>query len=406
MVNRRLSRRGFLSLGTFGAIGAGSYLYGKEGIGAARCAFEARDAWRLAALPNEAFLERTRFVFARARLGCSFAPEEWNDAQNAAGDGLRALDFCVRELGLREVRIGIRWDWVERPDGRLDLGLYRPFLDYCFDQGVPLCLNVGPLRTFRWPEDRAPGFILERLKRVPRRGETIDHDSPLTDHAVSYLGRLLDLLVREYGDHARRLSAVQPENESFQGFDERSWRVTQAYMVRVIEVIDAFLPGAPVLVTTAGRPALDEITRLFEHLLRKSERYQGRLISGFDYYYSTPNHNKLPFDRYLDPIALAFDFPSARTCAQNIADARRVGFRIEVSEGQAEPYAHVTAPGNSVRDLRFMLLRCADKVLDPLQVEPLRIWGVEYWAKKQHAGWATAEHAAMFDLVRRLAFGG
>lgn len=402
-MNRRLSRRNFLGASTLGVFGAGGFLYGKEGVGATRGAFEAREAWRMAALRNDEFLDSTRDIFRRARLGLSFAPEEWSEAENAAGDGLRALDFCVRELGLREVRLGMRWDRIERADGRLDIGLYRRYIDYCFSQRVPLCINPGPLRTFRWPEDRAPGFILERLERVPKNGSTIGWDSPLAGHAASFLDRLLDALSREYGSAFRGLSAIQPENESFQRFDQRSWSVSSEYMAGMIDIMNRHLPDVPIIVTTAGRPALDEITRLFSDLLREGNRYQGKLVSGFDYYYSTPNHNKLPLDRYLDPIALAFDFPSARTCAENIADARRVGFRIEVSEGQAEPFTHVVAPGNSVRELRFMLLRCADRVLDPLDVAPLRIWGVEYWAKKVRAGHATPEHAAMFDLVRRIA---
>jgi len=128
----------------------------------------------------------------------------------------------------------------------------------------------------------------------------------------------------------------------------------------------------------------------------------GRLISGFDFYYWTPPHNRLPFHTYLDPIVLAFAFPSPPTCAENLADARSLGFRIEVSEGQAETYPGLTAPGNSARHFRFMLLRCASKVLDPAQPSVLRIWGIEAMAQKALGRRLTPEHEQIFDLIQRL----
>jgi hypothetical protein len=239
------------------------------------------------------------------------------------------------------------------------------------------------------------------LKQRPHKGNEVQWGSPLAEAASDYLDRLLDKLLAEYGDEMQRV-IVQPENESFQSFDERRWNVSQEYMRNVIHQIDSRVPGVPILVTSAGRPALRKITELFEGLMREGDRFKGRLISGFDYYYSTPEHNKLPLDRYLDPIALAFSIPPPKTCAENIEDSRRVGFRIEVSEGQAEPYAHITAPGNSVQDYRFMLLRCAGKALDREQPSVLRVWGVEALAKKALGGKTTPEHEAIFDLTRRL----
>lgn len=365
-----------------------------------RGGIESVDAWGDAGLDNASFLAKNASVFQRVTLGCSFSPEEWGGRQQ--DEALRSLDYCVRELGLREVRTAIRWDRAARADGSIDLAYYRPFLDYCFDNKVSLSLNVGPMRTFRWPEDRAPGWVLASLPKVPAHGTTLDWGDPLAVTAVEYVARLIESLKREYGEEMLRLASVQPENESFQGFDQHSWRVTRRYMRELILRLDELLPGVPVLVTTAGRPALVDITTVFEELLAHHSGFEGRLISGFDYYYSTPNHNRIPFHSYLDPIALAFAFPSAKTCDENLQDSRSVGFRIEVSEAQAEPYSHVNAPGNSARDFRFMLLRCADKVLDPQQASILRIWGVEKLTKRIFAGETTSEHTTICDLVRRM----
>ena len=49
-----------------------------------------------------------------------------------------------------------------------------------------------------------------------------------------------------------------------------------------------------------------------------------------------------------------------------------------------------------------MLLRLAEKALDPRERSVLRIWGVEAMAKKALAKQTTAEHDQIFDLIRRL----
>jgi hypothetical protein len=401
-MGRRISRRTFLNGALISAAGLGAFLYGDEATGMISGALDARQAWRTASLSNDQFLAAKAAAFERVVLGFSFAPEQWSEAAEAAGEPLRALDFCTRELGLNEARLGIRWDRVAQADGSVDLRPYRPYLDYCFSHGLNLCLNVGPIRTFRWPEDRVPPFVLSSLARVPAHGETIEWGSPLAAAAMSYLDVLVDQLLAEYGSQIAHLASIQPENESFQSFDRNAWSVSSGYMTNLIYELNQRLPDVPVLVTSAGRPALAEITDIFEDLLGKGERFQGRLVSGFDYYYATPRHDEIPLHRYIDPIALAFHFPSAKTCAANIADSRAAGFRIEVSEGQAEPYAQVTAPGNSVQDFRFMLLRCAENALDPEQMSILRIWGVEELAKKALANQTTEQHEEIFDLIRRM----
>ncbi len=401
-MNRRLTRRNFLRGALVGTAAAGTFFYGDEAVGAVRGGIESAHAWQAAGMDNGPFLDEHGSVFDRVALGCSFEPEEWSRGEQAARVPLRALDYCVRGLGLREVRIAIRWDRVVSGGRPIDIRPYRPYLDYCFNAGLNLSLNLGPIRTFHWPEERVPGAVLASLPSVPRHGANIDWGDPLADAAMAYLHGLIDVLDKEYGSELSHLASIQPENESFQGFDRESWRVSPRYMTNVIKELDQRLPGVPILVTSAGRPALAAITNVFEDLIGHDDRFRDRLISGFDYYYSTPNHNRIPFHSYVDPIALAFHFPSAKTCEDNLRDSRNVGFRIEVSEAQAEPFAHITAPGNSARDFRFMLLRCAGKVLDPGRDSVLRIWGVEQLTKKIFAGDSTAEHAAICDMIRRL----
>jgi hypothetical protein len=90
------------------------------------------------------------------------------------------------------------------------------------------------------------------------------------------------------------------------------------------------------------------------------------------------------------------------TCGDNIAASRRIGYAVEVSEGEAEPTGDITSPGNSAKDFRFMLLRCGGNVLDHSVPSVLRIWGIEYLARKVRDGGLNGEHAQICDLIQRL----
>src|SRR5439155_19435132 len=217
--------------------------------------------------------------------------------------------------------------------------------------------------------------------------------SALATAAKEYLDRLLDRLLADYGDHVLRLAVIQPENEAFWPFGAHRWSMSEQYLAAVFQQVAGKLPGVPLLLTSAGRLNLRAVTNFFLKLMADHEDFRGRLISGFDYPYKTPRLQPYPLARYLDPVVLALRFPPAKTCDANIRDSRAAGFRIEVSEGEAEPTGTITSPGNSARDFRFMLLRCAENVLDPeAEASVLRIWGVEYLARKALTGEASAEH--------------
>ena len=139
---------------------------------------------------------------------------------------------------------------------------------------------------------------------------------------------------------------------------------------------------------------------LFVSLLEAEPRFAGRLVSGFDYHFRTPLRDSVPVARYFDQIAYARPF--APTVEANIRESRMLGYRIEVTEGQAEPYGQFLTPGNSAKDFRFLLLRLAEKVFDPAAPKLLRVWGLEELARKALLGAFTAEHAQIVQLIRAL----
>jgi hypothetical protein len=176
--------------------------------------------------------------------------------------------------------------------------------------------------------------------------------------------------------------------------------MSPTYLEAVAARVDAAFPNAELLLTSAGRLNLDDVRDTLARLHQTNPRYAGRLVSGFDFHYKTPKRDSYPVIRHFDQIAYAR--PLTPTTEDHRRDARRLGFRIEVTEGQMEPYGYFTAPGNSVRDLRYLLLRCLDKVLDPQAPAIIRLWGIEKLAMRLAAGDESDEQLQMLELIQAI----
>jgi hypothetical protein len=143
---------------------------------------------------------------------------------------------------------------------------------------------------------------------------------------------------------------------------------------------------------------LNEVRDAIGDLQAVNPRFQGRMVSGFDFHYKTPLRDSVPLIRHFDQ--LTYGHPFSPSPQQHIEDSRRYGFKIEVTEAQAEPYLQFRTPGNSARDFRFVLLRLLDKVLDPREPGLIRIWGVEELAKRFLRGEATQEHRQILEMLQ------
>ena len=392
-VSNTFSRRDFLKrAAAFGAFAAG---FG--GIEAARKAgdlWQQHQTWAEASRPNAEFFDRNAADLARLKLGGSFAPEQWPRDEAGQRGALTALDLSLRELGTRQLRLGLRWNRVDSAAG-VDLAPYRPVIDYCFANGVDLCLNLGPIRVFRWPEEHLPPGMA-----LPPQGSTIDPGSSLAESALDYLNRLLVALGREYGATLDAVRLLQVENEPFFALGSRRWRMSEDYVAAAARAVSMAMPGAGLLVTSAGRLNLEEVRSLFQRLRAEEPLLAGRLVSGFDFHYKTPLRDSFPVIRHFDQVAYAT--PLAASLSRHVWDSRDLGFGIEVSEAQAEPYGKFQTPGNSARDFRFLLLRCLDSVLDPQRPALIRIWGLERLTERMLSGDLTAEHRDIIQIIQTL----
>jgi hypothetical protein len=392
-LSRRDFLRGALAAGAgVAAVAGGSQVYFKT-----RDLLDQHDTWVEASRPNHEFLARHAADLRRLTLGASFAPEQFGGSRQQRNETQEALRLAHQELGITQLRLGVRWNRVQRPDGQLSFAAYKPTWDYALGNGLDVAANLGPIRVFRWPEDHVPRHVLEQTPQASHA--TLTASTPLAQRGFEYVHQLIELLKREYGDALSAVKTLQPENEPFYPMGQHHWQMDRDYILHLAQLLDAALPDRDILLTSAGRLNLDDIEELYGTMLR-DERWRGRLVSGFDFHFRTPKRERAPLLRYFDQINYAHPF--AATPAHHVKASRELGFTIEVTEGQMEPYHHLTSPGNSVRDLRFLIMRCLDKVFDPRRPALLRIWGIEELAKRMLRGEMTDEHRQIVELFEAI----
>jgi hypothetical protein len=397
-VSLLLSRRDLLFTLASGTAGFGAAVSGARGWGLLQAYLDQEDAWEEATRPNDEFIARHAANLQRLSFGTSFAAEMWHDDARGRRDALWGLGFALRDLGIHRVRLGIRWRSTVEKDGSINLSSIRPVLDRCLAAGADVCLNVGAIRTFRYPEEYVPPAVFSSLKQPPPPRSVIHPSNELAGHALDYLKRLLDALEGEYGRGIPLIRSVQVENEPFHELGHNQWIMSPAYLATQMRMLDEVMPGVQVLMNSAGRRNLESIRRTCAAVIAADPSWRGRLVSGFDFYFRSPDRARSTLGRYFDPITYGGAFSAS--CESQIEAARDLGFRIEVTEGQAEPFGVYDSPGNSVTDFRYLVIRCLDKVFDRRQPALLRIWGIEELAKKAQHGLLNDEHRQIISLIQ------
>lgn len=341
-------------------------------------------------LTNDQFLAQFQHQFGQTKIGCSIKPEHFTADEYERKLNIQTAKFAVEELGMREVRIGIRWNRVQLSAAHFSLDYYRELLDYCFANRLPVCLNVGPIKSIGWPEEHVPQFISAR----PPVKAVIDSTTELAKLGADYLHILITLLRQEYGPELETTTTLQADNEPFFRFGEQRWTFTSRYVSDTILNLHTNFPYHKLLISSAGRNNLHQILPLFDQL---KIDYQ-QLILGYNYYYKLPEPQRIPVLRQLDNLFTAT--PWHLHMAHVKQEAARKGFAIEVSEAQAEPWTTVTSPGNSAQEFRFVLLRCVREVTSPNST--IRYWGIEELAKKHIHNQLNAEHYQIIELIKAL----
>lgn len=365
--------------------------------------FDQRKQFSSSRKSPEQFLRNHQNLLKKIRIGTSFSPEYVEELFAQEGKGvseemvMNVLRYAVEVLHMKEIRLGIRWNKVDNGK-RIDISYYKPFLEYCFKHKVTICLNVGPIKTFRWPEQYVPNYILNDKKNISQKGESIDADSFLAKKSYIYLEKLLRSLVASYSPtQLHYITTIQPENEPFYPFGIYRWTMSKEYLHVITDIIFKYFPKRKILVSSSETRNIEEIISLFESL----KLQKGQAICGINYYFKTPKMQTVLFLGSLDYM-LYSHVRNKNSYRESIKKMHQKGIGVEVVEGQAEIWKPMMSPGNDYKEFQYLLLRCAENILFSHGDFLIRMWGIERLAKNFLTHTETPDHRSIQSLIQTL----
>lgn len=315
-------------------------------------------------------------------LGTSFSPEY---AEYLGDDNpIKLLQIIVKELGIKDIRLGLRWNVIEK-DGELSLSYYDRYIKYLLKNKCKICLNIGPIKVLRWPEEHIPKDMLVK------KGQLITPDCEIAKYSYEYLEKLLILLKKKYGN---KLDDVmfQLENEGYYSFGKLGLTMSQEYILGLMEIFKRYFPNNKVMVNSAGRRNLKDIVNLFKVIVEKGIYPAESLVLGFNYYFKVPG--KLISDS-LDSFS-PFEMSMKRLHKYQ----RDMGFGLEISEGQFEPWGDMVTPGNSYVDYEYLLDKCNRYFPMDYPYKLVRLWGTEELALKILNNTLSEEHERIIGAIK------
>ena len=289
------------------------------------------------------------------------------------------------------IRIAAYWNRIEPRAGGFDTSELDWQVESAERAGKQIVLSVGAVKNFGYPEFFVPAHHLDRPLV---EGSIV---SPSTHGPVLLAAtRFIRHIVGRYRDRSS-VVAWQLEHEAVDPLGvEHSWRLATAFVVDELAALRQADPDRPVLMN--GFLPTSSVVRLSQGW---RTRDQGDSLSvaarvadvvGIDYY---PRHALLSLGSrsvYLAGAHLPWQRALTR---RSLADVRRKGKRVMVSEGQAEPWEAVTVPPNPGRRAMFSCSP-ADLIQNyntaagwSLEDSPLYaylFWGAEYWLLRRDAG--------------------
>ncbi len=340
---------------------------------------------------------------------------------------LSVLRFEVRQLGVRQIRLGIRWSSTIEPDGHFSLAFYKPYLNFLTSyrdstgQGVRLLLAIGAFKSPGYPESFVP--TLKQLTRNARTALVPTHSlpgmgtrlTPETDPELTSKGlRWLNHVVAAVGVRYPSINYFELDNEPRNQAGPLKWTMSSHLEQQQADVVLGYKPNADFLINWSGTanitgpinlggsygPAFESLTLVNSFLinhdsvinemaaLRKSikeaiKAHQGRgnVTLGLDSYALTPT-----IPGWSSSILYKGQHYTVRADTTSLIEAserwagdphpwqklRRMGVPLEVTEMQADPWMPYLRP-ETARQIRLMLYRQL-QILPPGQPAVVRLW--------------------------------
>lgn len=341
--------------------------------------------WKYAGYKDrDIFLSMLKKRVQTMSIGCTFLPEKvenWGDAKYS----LSILQFIVEDMGIKDIRLGLRWNKIELQQGKRSLAYYAPFLNYLAKKKCRVTLNIGPIKSCGWPEIHVPDWYVQKYG-LPKRGE-IQSENELGIIALSYT----EWLLQEFRSHSiyEYVVVMQPENESYNPFGELEWTLSDGYLTALATLVRKYWSG-PLLLNSSGLFDAKKILRLW------STWPKDNLVLGIDYYYTLDKLYNKKWTRVFDHFTLKPTYFGSRHYKQLKEDW---DINIEVSEAQFEPWGRTVHPGQNLRELHWILLRSL-RFFDRENHALIRLWGVEQLADRMLKGMQWKDDEQQVDLIR------
>ncbi len=325
------------------------------------------------------------------QIGISFNPEHWQISEYSIEQKIKMLSYCVEDLGIKHVRVAIRWSDVFIDENNIDLKYYARILDYLLSRPeVRITLNVGPIKTMRWPEETLPSNYFDLAAATVGHSLT---ESEIGNKALDYLIQLFELLIQKYPNLFDRLEAIQLDNEPFNKFGQFKLSLDREWILKTTQILDKFWPTAKVLFNSNGRRDLRSIVTLVNQA--KIDFPKMSWVIGINYYYQVPIQHRIPIIKNMDNLILTVPWDLSIAKLKNYAAKNNI--ELEVSELQGEPWLSASSPGNSAAGFARALAR-ATKVLSS-DAGVIRYWGIEYLLSKRAKNSLNSEQEAILNLL-------
>lgn len=329
-----------------------------------------------------------------SQIGLSFNPEHWNLALYSEAQKLELLKYCIYDLNINNIRFSLRWEDVELEPQIITLEKYKPYLDLLADTKTKLVLNIGPVKTMRWPEEPIPRHVLSNIAK-PNRGELLTAKSPLADPALKYLKDLLQKLSLDHPNTLKNLYAIQLDNEPFNVFGQYGYNLSIEWVISTLEILHTYLPNAKILLNSNGRADLRKIKQVIE--IAKTKFPDFSWIIGINYYWQVPIQHRIPIINKLDNLSLSFPWNMSISNLKKFA--KKENIEIEISEFQGEPWQQAQIPGNNFKEISKRLEVVTNKVLVNQQ-GIIRYWGIEYLLDLMLRAELNQEHKKILEFIK------
>jgi len=318
----------------------------------------------------------------------SFSPEY---STYIGGNPIEILKAIHQDLGINDIRLGLRWNNVEKEKGKVSLKEYDRYIKYCIEKKCKICLNVGPIKVMRWPEEHIPEWIdTEGISIVQK-------DSELAKYALEYFNKVLILLKKEYGDglYGNEKVSFQIENESFNRFGHRRIIMSDEYMVDVATMLNEYFPKNSLMLNSSARNDLRKVIGVFERFVDEKIYDWRRLMIGINFYFRLPNI--FPFSSRMNP--LIFSRPFSMSLSELKELQKEKCFGIEITEAQFEPWGFQKTPGNMYEELEYVIQKATNIFNNEYYPKVIRLWGTEELAMKMINGKLSDEHRLIVEKI-------